>query len=103
MMSENFKQLLEIVTPCCLFALFIINLMQTRDQQKNKIDLLDQQARVKEDLWRFNGQVKKSIDGVIETVTQLRIEVKEHVARDEEYQRGITRTLGRMDNKLEKL
>jgi hypothetical protein len=100
-MGDNLKLFLEIMTPCCLAALFVINLMQSREQLKNKNELEKYQSTVKEDLHRFNGQIRDGLDKLKDTITDLRIEVKEHVAHDDEFQKGIGRTLQRMDGKLD--
>lgn len=93
--------LMEIITPLVLGAIFVINLLQSKAQSKNKIDLVEYQEQVKEDLHKFNGKVRDSITGLKDEINELRVEVRVHAGKDEEYQRGLTRTLTRIDGKLE--
>lgn len=58
---DNYKQFLEILTPCCLAALFVINLLIKSDQVRNKLDLVEHQNKIKEDLTRENSDTKNMI------------------------------------------
>jgi hypothetical protein len=99
-MGENAKLFLEIMTPICLAALFVINLLQSKNQQQNKIDQLNEQLAVKEELHNYNGQVRDKLETVRKDIANIDNKLDVHIGRDEMYQAGISRTLTRMDDKL---
>ena len=99
---EQLHLLLEIITPLVLAAIFVINLIQSRSQAKDKLEMQTYHERVKDDLHTFNGQVRDSIGSLKNEIADLRTEVRVHAGKDEEYQKGLSRTLHRMDEKLEK-
>ena len=92
---EQLKSLLEIATPCVLVALFIVNMLIKVDQNRNKVDLLTHQKEVQNELNIYNNAIAKTL-GTLDTKLEV------HIAKDEEYQKGISRTLTRIDDKLEK-
>ena len=101
-MGENLKLFLEIITPCCLAALFVINLLQSKNQAENRLESLKEQAIVKEDLTKYNGQVRDSIELLRKDINAIDNKIDVHIGRDEMYQAGISRTLQRIDETIKK-
>ena len=99
----NIHIIIDVVTPIFILASVYVGLMirvslgEIRlTQEASKAELLAHQNEVKDDLTRHNAELKA--DGA-----ELRQEIAVHVARDEEKFDAISRTLTRMDGKLDKL
>lgn len=91
MTVDQVHQLLDIITPCVLSALFVISLLIRLDQAKNKASLLAHQQEVKERLDLANSDLKTCIN-------KIETGLATHVASTEVHFHSIYRTLSKLEN-----
>lgn len=88
-MTDNVRVFLEILTPCCLAAIFVINLLIKGDQIKSKLDLMTHQNKIKEELTKDN------------TATNSLIAV--HIAEDNIRFTNVDKNFQVLERKLDKI